>query len=402
MMYQKIVILSIIFFAIPMYSMELSISSSCNMVSLPQDIIREKIQSLMSLQDISRLKRISLEYNILCNTDLICPLFHQGECSIACKRLALEENYFACTKALGHLACNARNKKLDRFVRDRNEEMFKHLWNHQAVERDKHMKSMCQGSDFTLKDQMKMYKPFYKVKYAHKAIVSHAVEAIYNSDAACAKKVLAGDKVSIFDVIHKYVGVKRLFCDTGELDIIFYQICQFGDAELIKAFCGGVIDERSFEYIVPRVGAELIIDLILKGILPVDIVNTSNNKTVLHVAARRGFQGVIKTALDSSKCSLNYRDAQGKTPLHYAVQHGQVGVVLTILSNDEVNIHVKDKYRQKPIDYTTSIKRFFVPHNADELTSKQTIREMLEIHAEKRDKHPRSYSKVNHNGYDTI
>jgi hypothetical protein len=287
---------------------------------------------------------------------------------------------------------------LGHFAGKRNEEMFQHLWDYHAVERDKEVAKIVKRSLLSLKDRMKVYKKYYnkEAKYIRKKVVKYAVNAIYAEDAVCANTVLSGGSLSIFDLLDKYVGVEKILYDNSKLEFTLYHACQMGSADLIKVLCGGIVDERSFEYILKYAGAELMLRLIHEGIVPFHATN-DRGKSVLHYAAERGFEYVVDALLDKG-VYVNCRDAKEMVPLHYAAKRGHLEAVLMLLSSKDVDVHCTNKKFKTVLDYTVLVKKM-LPDDGDEIANRESIREELKARIEKSKARPYSYSKVHSNGY---
>lgn len=362
-------------------SMYVSESLPCGMVLLPHDVARNKIQSLLSFQEIARLKQSSQRCNKLYDVERVCPLFHTHTCSTyACAQLA--KNYYACSKVLSHFACN------------KNEDMFMHLWMHHAQVRNKDIIEICKCSVVSVKNQMDVYSKRYgKEKNIRKHIVTCGAKAIckYN-DRDCAKTVFAGGGLSIFDLLK---GSENYF----SAYFIFYKAAWLDDPELIKYLCGGTVDERSFKYIMRYADPGLLRSLIRDDILTTDITSKLG-KSLLHYVAQKGLAHIIKILLDKG-AYVNCIDEKGMTPLHYAVKNIHIDAVLMLLTSADADVRFVNKKGKKALDYATSTQRFILGMS-DELADRKIIQGILQSHLEKSSAHAYSYAKVHSNGYQKL
>jgi len=380
-MYKKFFVLLVVFSMSAIYSMELSKPLQCGMSLLSQDIAHEHIQPWLSLQEISRFKQSATWCNKLYDVEKI---FNKSECSSYCNELA--GNYYTCTKALGH------------FAKNKDEQVFQHLWAYHNKVRNDNIIEIFGRSTFTLKDQMKVYRKHYnKAERVRKNVLRCALAAINESDIASANVILLGGSLSIFDLLKKHTGLETFVKDNDiKLDIIFYHACSLGNADLIKGLCGRIIDDRSFEYIVEYANALLMFNLVDKGTLPSDGVDQSG-KTVLHYAAQRGFERVIKIVLDKG-AYVNCRDAKGMTPLHYAIKHVRRKAVEMLLNNPYADVRFANKKGKRAIDYGVPVNKCLLD-KADTRNDKEAICKLLNAHLEKMIAHPYSYAKVHRSGY---
>ncbi len=370
----------IIIFVMPINAMDVNQSLVCGMSLLTQDVARNHIQTLLSFQEISRLKRSSRRYNVLYDLERVCPLFREDTCSThACAQLA--KNYYTCSKALGH------------FARKNDVEMFKHLWIHHEVVRDENVLTLLKkGSEALLKNKMNVYSKHYdKAKKVRNHVLQYGAQAICNKndpDPDSAIIVLSGGSLDIFDLLKKEYNT----C------FLFLKACQFEDVNLIKALCGGVIDARSLEYVMRYADIGLLIDLICDDVLPVKCVNKSG-KSLLHYAAEYGHDQIIEILMDRGVC-VNCIDAKRMTPLHYAVKNIQYDAVVMLLENKDINVQFHNK-KGKTALYYASIRGVKLL-NPEEYIDKKIIKKILEDHIEQHKANAHSYSKVHKNGYQKL
>jgi hypothetical protein len=382
-MVRRFFMILIIIFVTPINAMDLNQSLVCSMSLLTQDVARNRIQSLLSFQEISRLKRSSKECNALYDLERVCPLFREHTCSThACAQLA--KNYYTCTKALGH------------FARKKDEEMFKHVWIHHEAVRNKNVLTLLKkNSEASLKNKMNVYSKYYdKAKKIRKHILEYGAQAICNNnDPDGATIVLSGGSFDIFDLLKK--ASSQLCYDAY---FLFFKACQFEDVNLIKALCGGVVDVQSIEYIMRYAEVGLMVDLLCDDVLPVDCVNKSG-KSLLHYAAEYGQYHVIEILIDKG-VYVNSIDAKGMTPLHYAVKNIQYDAVVMLLDNKDADVRFANKKGKTALDYTTirGVKLL----NPEEFDGIKAIREVLKAHIKQHTVDAYSYSKVHKNGYQKL
>ncbi len=368
-------------------SMYVSESLPCGMLLLPHDVARNKIQSLLSFQEIARLKQSSQWCNRVCDVEHVCPLFCTHTCSTyACAQLA--KNYYACSKALSH------------FARNKDEYMFMHLWMHHAQVRNKDIIEICKCSVVSVKNQMDVYsKRYSNEKNIRKHIVKCGARAICKyHDRDCAKTVFAGGGLSIFDLLKEY-GCQKESKDYFNVYFIFYKAAWLDDSELIKHLCGGTVDERSFKYIMRYADPGLLSNLICDDILTPDITSKSR-KSLLHYVAHKGLAHIIKILLDKG-AYVNCVDEEGMTPLHYAVKKVHIDAVLMLLTSADADVRFVDKRGKKALDYAIPTQRFMLGMS-DDLADRKTIQGILQSHLEKSSAHAYSYAKIHSNGYQKL
>jgi hypothetical protein len=370
----------ILIFVMPINAMDLNQSLVCGMSLLTQDVARAGIQPLLSFQEISYLKRSSRICNELYDLERVCPSFREDKCSThACAQLA--KNYYTCSKALGH------------FARKKDEEMFKHLWiNHEVVRNKNVLTLLKKDSEASLQNKMNIYSKHYdKAKKVRNRILQYGARAICNNndpDSDGAIIVFSGGSLDIFDLLKKEYNTSFLF----------FKACQFNDVNLIKVLCGGVVDDRSLEYVMRYADIGLMINLICDDVLPVKCVNKSG-KSLLHYAAEYGYDDVIEILIDRGVC-VNCIDAKGMTPLHYAVKNIQYDAVMMLLESKDVNVRFSNK-KGKTVLYYASIRGVKLL-NPEEYIDKKIIKKVLEDHIEQHKANAHSYSKVHKNGYQKL
>jgi hypothetical protein len=399
-MYKQLIVLFIVIMS-PLYSMEKSKPVVSGMMVLTQDIARNQIQSWLTFQEISRLKRLSKYYNQLYDTDLNCSHSRGDVCSTyACNYCA--KSYYQCTKMLVHFAL--------RF----DEQMFKHVWFHHKdtrksdVERfirrkKKKHEVMIKGEktrhskpEITIQEEMRYYREHYKhVKNIHSRMFRYVREAIDSQDSKKIDKantMLSESGLTVFDLLKT---------DTSyDPDTLFYNACLLHNTNLIKNMCGGCVDDRSFPYVIFYADDQVLCDLIDKDILSAESATKDGKKSVLHYAAERGCDNVIKRALEKG-AYVNGRDFYEKTPLHYAVKEEKLGAVIELLQSADADVRLKDKKGKTAIDYNTpKLKHLLhVPKVTDE---RKAIARLLMEHKDQHQVSGYSYSKVHSNGYQEL
>lgn len=387
-MHKQLFVLLAIFVMSPVCSMELSNPVIGSMLLLTQDVARNKIQPLLSFQDISRLKRSSRTCNTLYDVEPICSLLLEDTCSTnACNRLA--NNYYACTKALAH--CAYKN----------DEEMFKHLWVHHAEIRNGNIaEHIKKKSEITIKKKMDVYcKHYRESRNIRRHIFKYADKAIRCSNVDFANAVLSGSNLDIFDFGASFTVLEKVSKNCFNFDFIFSQACDLQDVHLINNLCGGAVDSCSFNYIINYANGALLFNLIIHGILPVDTVGKLG-KSVLHHAAENGFKHVIQIALENG-AYVNCTDSKGMTPLHYATKKAHIEAVLMLLTSEDADVRFANKKGKKVIDYALSVGNYWFDYG-DKLTNRETIRRILQSHLEQHTVSAYSDSKVHDNGYQKL
>jgi hypothetical protein len=366
------------------------------MTVLNKDIARHHIQSWLTFQEVSRLKQVSKYCNELYDIASNCPYMHGNVCpTYACNRCA--KSYYHCTKMLVDCALKG------------NEQMFKHLWVHHRNIRKSNVAKLMKKSkeklaskikgeklchqkfEITMEDAMHCYGRYYsKLKNIHRHIFNCVMKAIRKGDIVLANTMLSGSGLSLFDLCK----------DEITLDCLFVQACELNDVDLIKNICGGYVDECSFGYVIRYAHEQLLFDLIDKDILPAESVTKDEKKSVLHFVAQRGFDNVIKIALEKGAW-VNCRDFYEKTPLHYAVKNANLGVVTELLKSVDADVRFKDIKGRMPIEYNTP-QREYLLHVPKMTFERNVIAIMLKEHKDQHQVAAYSYSKVHSNGYQML
>ncbi len=388
----------------PLYSMEKSEPvASGTMMVLTQDIARDQIQSRLTFQEISRLKRSSKYYNAL--YDMICPYWRDQECSTyACN--GCPKSYYYCTKMIVYFALT------------RNERMFKHVWLHHIwlYHRDirqrnvagyitKHKKkpesviegekSCFRGSKIRTKDAIRYYRhSFKRPKDVHRHIFNYAKTAIEYENIPLANTILSGSGLNLFKLS------KKMFVDDEDIDFMFSDACLLNNTDLIKNMCGGRVDTNSFLYVIRYANDQLLYQLLVQDILPPESATKREKKSLLHHAAKYGFENVIRVALEKG-AYVNCRDSHDMTPLHYAVKRARFGVVTELLSCGDVEVRLKDKHGRMAIDYNVPRRKHLL-HAPRRSVTRQEIARMLKDHKDQHHVSGYSRSKVHSNGYQAL
>lgn len=73
-------------------------------------------------------------------------------------------------------------------------------------------------------------------------------------------------------------------------------------------------------------------------------------KSPLHVAAKRGYENILKVLLDHPNIDFNPTDIIGRTPVFEATYYLQYKILKILSDFDEVDFNVKDKYGKKPYE----------------------------------------------------
>ncbi len=399
-MYKQFIVLFIVIMS-PLYSMEKNKPVTSSMMLLPQDIARNQIQSWLTFQEISRLKQLSKYYNQLYDTDRNCSYSRDDVCSTyACNHCA--KSYYQCTKMLVHFALRY------------DEQMFKHVWFHHRnirkgdIERcirknKKKYEVIIKGEkahhrkpEITIQEEMRCYREHYsRLKNIHRRMFRYVREAIDSQDSKKIDKantILSESGLTVFDLLKTGTDY--------DIDAIFYNASLSHNTDLIKNMCGGCVDDRAFPYVIFYADEQVLFDLIDKDILPVESATKDGKKSVLHYAAERGFDTVIKKALEKG-AYVNGRDFYEKTPLHYAVKKENLEAVMELLNSADADVRLKDKKGKTAIDYNTpKLKHLFhAPKVSDE---RKEIAKMLQDHKDQHQVFGYSYSKVYDNGYQEL
>ena len=78
-------------------------------------------------------------------------------------------------------------------------------------------------------------------------------------------------------------------------------------------------------------GLSTIVDVLLpRGADP--SLRDNNGNTPLHLAARRGYDEIVKVLLDQPNVDVNAKDGSGKTPLHLAASEGHRKICQVLLN----------------------------------------------------------------------
>lgn len=75
------------------------------------------------------------------------------------------------------------------------------------------------------------------------------------------------------------------------------------------------------------------------------------NMQALHVAARLGLTGAVKSFLETSDINVNTADENGLTPLHHAADSGHDDVVAHLLAAPDIDVNVTDDYGWTALHY---------------------------------------------------
>jgi|GEM_PF-3103964 len=385
-MYKQFFVLLSSFYVIPVCAMEEKKPLVSDMLILSRDIARNSIQPLLSLQEIAYIKQASKACNLLYDPYPICSLV--GSCSShSC--ITFAKNYYLCTKALVHFA-----KKDD-------SELFKHVWTHHAQLRDNNVAELIKTkSAITVSDALAVYSNHYgEPKKIRRHIFDYVCRAVHCDNISLANILLSGSTLSIFDLWVDVTVMEKMSSFCLDLNCIFKKVCALGDTELIRNICGGPVAICSFPYIMEYANSGVMLDLIVKGVLPVDSANKLG-KSVLHYAAEKGFKHVVEIALKKG-AYVNCADLKGMTPLHYAVKGAHLDAVLVLLASADVDVRFANKKGKKPIDYNVTVKNAWLEKPVI-LDCRKTIRRILKSCLEQHRICPYSGSKLYDDGYQKV
>lgn len=361
-------ILLIVFINMSIACMEPETSPLYSMVLLSEDIVPNAIVPFLSLQSLGRFKQVSQLSNQLYNIVSACHL--------------LENDYYACTKALAH--CAEVGDKV----------MFKHWWSYHAKARDNDLSLVLNYKDLTLETRMEAYRKHYSTEEkTKKAIVMDVRCGIDREDSDGVKTVLSGNGIHVFDEIPKeyiFFGKPQF-----EIDMMLSEACRLNDPLVVEALCGGVVSSKLFRTIVIYGTSHIIAGLINSGALPIDTVD-SDKKTLLHYVAQYNFHEII-ALLIAKGLLVDCVDTRKKTPLHYATEYRHVYAVMALLDGN-ANMSLRDRWGRTPLDY---VKRAgLVPSNDSE--DRHTIKTLLLAHRNKLNTSRRKKDKMSKKGYSKI
>ena len=366
-----------------------------DLLQLPQDI-RCCMQSFLSLQDKSRIKQSSQQHARLYDVERPCPFAHQLECSTyACSRLA--ENYYACSKALGHFASKENEHVHNEQECQKDKNMFKHLWTYHAIARGINLDRVMKEPVITINQQMEAYRKYYnRDKEIQQQMLKDVVVAINNNDSRQVKVILLGGSFDIFALLSKRMGNFNYHPND-----IFSQASSLDDIELIKALCAGTVDSQGLKYIMRCISEEKIVDLIIDNVLPAHMMDKTE-KSVLHYAAEYGYPTVIHLVLDKG-VYINCMDKAKNTPLYYAIQRENIDAIRALLLYKGVDIRFAYNKVKKTCDYLISK---FLQYDVEELAVLKAIHKELEDyskrHAQEDNSYVYSHAKVHRNGYQRL
>jgi ankyrin repeat protein len=105
------------------------------------------------------------------------------------------------------------------------------------------------------------------------------------------------------------------------------------------------------EFAVHTGSLPLVQFLILNQELPGNVKNTNNNRTLVHAAAYRGHETMIKFLIQNSGVDANHPDNAGVTALHIAVREGYSSVVDVLITIGHCDVTCFDDYGRMPLHY---------------------------------------------------
>lgn len=309
----------------------------CKMTLLIPDLVKEYIQSLISYQDIGRLKQCSTWCNALYNTDQMS--------SFGYRRLA--DNYYACSKALGHYACM------------NNERAFASLWKLHARYRDPH-----KG---TLAEHMIEYRGFYDTAEKVKHSIASQISLLLQNNSKDLAIILSGSNADIVGE-HYFSALKKMMLNA----------CRSNNESAVKELYMGVISSKTVPFIMIDAPCGLIEKLIDEKILDSKILDQRDN-TLLHCAVFFNRSDIIPMLLQKG-VYVNARNKLQETPLHWAVNLYSNNCVVGLLAHPDINTQARNWLNKKASFYVSKRKMFWEVYSSEQKNKMRLIRNILKQH----------------------
>jgi hypothetical protein len=340
-------------------AMELSKSHVCGMLSLSSDIAQYKIQPFLSLEDIGRLKQTSKGCNTLYDGEKVCSFSNGRDCgSHACS--ILRNNYYACTKALGHCACT------------KNRNLFRHWWFYHAEIRYNNVNRLLHKNSSTVADQIHVYRKHYRcVSDVQKSLLVHVGKLLQGKVVFEVITILTGTNFDLF----RLIGQINIFNNRGipTVDQMVRDACALDNSDFIRFLCNGSMSADLMKYAMQYGSNNLVKELVEKKIVGSDLID-KKMRTPLHLAARYGHVQAIAFLLKAG-IYVNRQDARGKTALHYATKYLQQKAVSALLTDSRLNMFCRDNLGKRPFDYVSRRSR-----KSEKMITMAMIRHTLNQH----------------------
>lgn len=336
------------------------------MALLIPDIVNRQIQPHLSHQDVGHCRRAASWCSTLFMQDYLCPQASKRCCdTYACQMLSTS-SYYACFKASSRFAHTGDVKN------------FAHVWHAYGdiLERNPHLKRK-----YSIESRMKYYQRYYnQPQFVLRALFTQFFHLLTQcNDVSSAIIVLKGSEKNIFDLMVGFSSAEKPVILTM-INQCFLKACHEMNFDLLQSLCGEQVDISSLPYVMGYSPSSFLLDLIEKKFLQCDTVD-AHKRTVLHLAAKRGLDGVVQESLDAG-AYVNALDGKGKTALHYAVQYIHLATVDVLLKNNEIDIRFKTKAGKTVSDYLKPT--IFSSTNLEKYRKRMGIGRMLQEHEDSR------------------
>jgi hypothetical protein len=219
-------------------------------IFLPKDIIRQKVEPQLSLQDRSRFNGTCKTFTQTFDLENICPSLQVSCSTYTCARFR-RCHYDVRTKVLAHYS-ETKNKVYDHLMQGEDSVRY------------------AEESGILDSKISKRHHKYATTKKIHKQRLKQLVLAINNDEEQLLllKHILKGSNFNIFDGGKKYR--KRRVWLTDEhytLRSLFSLICSYYDVDLLLVALGGIFEPRAFKYVFRYAEFGLIQNLLQKAIV---------------------------------------------------------------------------------------------------------------------------------------
>lgn len=281
---------------------------------LKQIVEKDKDSFLLSMQDVSRLKRVSRMFSTCWNVKNI--------------RLTFDE----CTQALRY------------YAEESNEKEFRYFWMQNSIERERALAELFCIDNFSTAECMQVYNGCFMVKRAEDIINQKRLRfALRERNIVLAKTILIGKRFPFFLEYKKNCTFLR-------------RVCQMGDVSLLLALLGNnerinYTDSQGISVLHDAVWngtAEMVQALLSRGAR----INVSDKQrqTPLHYAVRVGKVSTVRILCEKG-ANINAGDMWRDTPLHDAVYRGWYKVVDVLLECKGINVNACQGCQETPLHY---------------------------------------------------
>ena len=109
-------------------------------------------------------------------------------------------------------------------------------------------------------------------------------------------------------------------------------------------------------------------------------------QTPLSLAARSGYEAIVRLLIGREDVEINSKDNSGRTPLLYAAQSGHEAVVRLLIGREDVEINLKDNLGRTPLSYAArsgheAVVRLLIGREDVEINSKDNFEQTPLLHA---------------------